>query len=130
MASANIQGQNLLARFQRSNSSDDTGNDTKDTDDSGGGKPPAVPVLQGVAAAAAARREMVANHQHLLSRTAGGGRGISVHVPGEARRSDGVVVAAPSRLHRTGVAVDVAPPQQPPAPARVVAGRRVSDTKL
>ena len=129
MASENIQGQNLLSRFQRSNNSDDNGNDTDDTDDSGGDKLPTVPVLQDVAAAAA-RREMVANHQRLLSRAAGGGRGISVRVPGEARRSDGVVVAAPSRLHRTGVAVDVAPPQQPPAPARVVAGRRVSDTKL
>ena len=124
MASANIQGQNLLSRFQRSNNSDDNGNDTDDTDDSGGDKLPTVPVLQDVAAAAA-RREMVANHQRLLSRAAVGGRGISVRVPGEARRSDGVVVAAPSRLHRTGVAVDVAPPQRP-APANVVAGRRVA----
>ena len=93
MASANIQGQNLLSRFQRSNNSDDTGNDT---DNSGGGKLPAVPVLQNVAAAAAARQEMVANHQRLLSRAAVGGRGISVRVPGEACHSDGVVVAAPS----------------------------------
>ena len=125
MASANIQGQNLLSRFQRSNNSDDNGNDTDDTDDSGGDKLPTVPVLQDVAAAAA-RREMVANHQRLLSRAAVGGRGISVRVPGEARRSDGVVVAAPSRLHRTGVAVDVEQPPQPPAPARIVAGRRVA----
>ena len=104
MASANIQGQNLLSRFQQSNNSDDAGNDTDDTDDSGGGKLPAVPVLQNVAAAAA-RQEMVANHQRLLSRAAVGVRGISVRVPGEARRSDGVDVAAPSRLHRTGPSI-------------------------